>query len=32
VRKIALPKGMKAEAHRLGSEMSEDALSWNVLD
>jgi hypothetical protein len=29
-RAIALPKGMKAEAHRLGSEMSEDALSWNV--
>ena len=27
---IALPKGMKAEAHRLGYEMSEDALSWNV--
>ena len=27
---IALPKGMKAEAHRLGFEMSEDALSWNV--
>jgi len=26
----ALPKGMKAEAHRLGYEMSEDALSWNV--
>jgi hypothetical protein len=30
VRAIALPKGMKAEAHRLGFEMSEDALSWNV--
>ena len=30
VRKIALPPGMKAEAHRLGHEMSEDALSWNV--
>jgi hypothetical protein len=30
VRDIALPKGMKAEAHRLGFEMSEDALSWNV--
>jgi hypothetical protein len=30
VRAIALPKGMKAEAHRLGYEMSEDALSWNV--
>ena len=30
VRAIALPKGMKAEAHRLGHEMSEDALSWNV--
>jgi hypothetical protein len=29
-RAIALPKGMKAEAHRLGFEMSEDALSWNV--
>lgn len=28
--KIALPKGMKAESHRLGFEMSEDALSWNV--
>lgn len=30
VRAIALPKGMKAEAHRLGYEMSEDALTWNV--
>jgi hypothetical protein len=30
VRAIALPKGMKAESHRLGYEMSEDALSWNV--
>jgi hypothetical protein len=30
VRAIALPKGMKVEAHRLGYEMSEDALSWNV--
>jgi hypothetical protein len=27
---IALAKGMKAESHRLGYEMSEDALSWNV--
>jgi hypothetical protein len=27
---IALGKGMKAESHRLGNEMSEDALSWNV--
>jgi hypothetical protein len=27
---IALPNGKKAEAHRLGFEMSEDALSWNV--
>jgi hypothetical protein len=27
---IAFAKGMKAEAHRLGHEMSEDALSWNV--
>src|SRR5476649_767416 len=26
VRAIALPKGMKAESHRLGYEMSEDAL------
>jgi hypothetical protein len=26
---IALRKGMKAEAHRLGHEMSKDALSWN---
>jgi hypothetical protein len=30
VRAIALRKGMKAESHRLGYEMSEDALSWNV--
>lgn len=30
VRTIALPRGMKAESHRLGYEMSEDALSWNV--
>lgn len=30
VRAIALPKGMKTEAYRLGYEMSEDALSWNV--
>jgi hypothetical protein len=30
VRAIALPKGMKAESYRLGYEMSEDALSWNV--
>jgi hypothetical protein len=30
VRKIVLRKGMKAESHRLGQEMSEDALSWNV--
>ena len=29
-RAIALGKGMKAESHRLGYEMSEDALSWNV--
>jgi len=27
---IALRQGMKAESHRLGYEMSEDALSWNV--
>jgi hypothetical protein len=27
---IALKPGAKAEAHRLGYEMSEDALSWNV--
>jgi hypothetical protein len=32
VRAIALPKGMKVEAHRLGYEMSEDALSWNVFE
>jgi len=30
VRAVAFPKGMKAESHRLGYEMSEDALSWNV--
>ena len=30
VRAIALRKGMKVESHRLGYEMSEDALSWNV--
>jgi hypothetical protein len=30
VRAIALRKGMKAESHRLGYEMSEDALTWNV--
>src|SRR4051794_35276128 len=30
VRRIALGKGMKAESYRLGYEMSEDALSWNV--
>lgn len=30
VRRIALPKGKKAESHRLGCEMSEDALTWNV--
>jgi hypothetical protein len=29
-RAVALGKGMKAESHRLGYEMSEDALSWNV--
>jgi hypothetical protein len=29
-RTVALAKGMKVEAHRLGHEMSEDALSWNV--
>ena len=29
-RAIALGKGMKAASHRLGNEMSEDALSWNV--
>ena len=29
-RAIALGKGMKAEFHRLGNEMSEDALSWNA--
>ena len=30
VEEIALKSGAKAEAHRLGYEMSEDALSWNV--
>jgi hypothetical protein len=30
VRRIALTSGMKAESHRLGYEMSEDALTWNV--
>jgi hypothetical protein len=30
VEKIALDSGAKAESHRLGYEMSEDALSWNV--
>ena len=29
-RKIALKSVEKAESHRLGYEMSEDALSWNV--
>jgi hypothetical protein len=29
-RAVALGKGKKAESHRLGYEMSEDALSWNV--
>ena len=29
-RTLALQSGMKAETHRLGYEMSEDALSWNV--
>lgn len=28
VRAIALPKEMKVEAHRVGSERSEDALCW----
>jgi hypothetical protein len=28
--KLPLKRGVKAEAHRLGYEMSEDALSWNV--
>jgi hypothetical protein len=27
---VALQTGAKAESHRLGYEMSEDALSWNV--
>ena len=27
---VALKSGAKAESHRLGYEMSEDALSWNV--
>lgn len=31
-RAVALGKGMKAESHRLGYEMSEDALSWNVFE
>ncbi len=30
VEEIALKPGAKAESHRLGYEMSEDALSWNV--
>lgn len=30
VRTIALDSGVKAESYRLGYEMSEDALSWNV--
>jgi hypothetical protein len=30
VKEIALKPGAKAESHRLGYEMSEDALSWNV--
>lgn len=30
VKKIALEAGAKAESYRLGYEMSEDALSWNV--
>jgi hypothetical protein len=29
-KEIALKRGAKAESHRLGYEMSEDALSWNV--
>ena len=29
-KEIALKSGGKAESHRLGYEMSEDALSWNV--
>jgi hypothetical protein len=29
-RKVALGSAEKAESHRLGYEMSEDALSWNV--
>lgn len=29
-RKVALGSTQKAESHRLGYEMSEDALSWNV--
>lgn len=28
--RIALAQGKKVESHRLGYEMSEDALSWNV--
>jgi hypothetical protein len=31
-RAVALGKGMKAESQRLGYEMSEDALSWNVFE
>ncbi len=30
-RKIALGSAAKAESYRLGNEMSEDALTWNVL-
>jgi hypothetical protein len=30
VKEIALEAGAKAESHRLGYEMSEDALSWNM--
>jgi len=30
VEAIALAAGMKAESHRLGYEMSEDAVSWNL--
>jgi hypothetical protein len=30
VQAVALKAGAKAEAHRLGYEMSEDALTWNV--
>ena len=28
--RVALAKGKKVESHRLGYEMSEDALSWNI--